>query len=136
MARGGVFPARLFRFHARRQTAPGATLVKLFGRPVEEGRNFVDVTNRKSSAVITRHLVEPHLGHDPGELMTWHMREHDFVMSRPGMPVTAAHPRGHDAHHHAASRDRGIGHFSNRRLGLDSVNEYGAHRSILSDGMT
>jgi hypothetical protein len=71
--------------------------------------------------------LRTHLGHDPGELMTRYMREHDLVMPRPGMPVTAAHPRGHDAHDHPAVRDCGIGHFTNRWLSLNSVNEYGAH---------
>ena len=74
-----------------------------------------------------------HLNHHPGELMTGHMREHDlFIMSGPRMPITAAHTGRHHSDHHPAGRDGGLGHLPNLRLGLNGIDDDGAHRYILA----
>ena len=65
--------------------------------------------------------------------MTGHMREHDlFIMSDPPVPITAAHPGGHHSDHDPAGRGRGLGYLPNLRLGLNGIDDDGAHQYILS----
>ena len=72
------------------------------------------------------------LDHDPGKLVTRHVREDDLLVARPRVPVATAHSRRHHPDHDPAHRGRGRGHLSNLRLGSNSIQDDGAHRYSLS----
>ena len=67
-----------------------------------------------------------------GELMTWHMREPDHLMSSPRVPVTAAHPGGDDPDHHPARRGHGLRNLPNLRPTPNDIDHHGAHHHIVA----
>ena len=71
------------------------------------------------------------LSNHSSELMARHVRPGDLLMTRPAMPVTAAHPARHHSDHHPAGQGRWVRHLPHLRLSSNGIDDYGTHPYIL-----
>src|SRR5690349_2852172 len=73
-----------------------------------------------------------HLGHDAGELMAGHVREHDVVVvTSPAVPVAAAQTGRLDLDDDATGRGRRLRYFPDPGPGPGGFDDHGAHVCIL-----
>ena len=76
--------------------------------------------------------VGTHLDHHASEFVAGHMRECDVIVTRPGMPVAPAHPRGLHLYHRTSVGCGGLSNLPHFRLSADSIKNNCTHNVILA----